>query len=156
MNEVVPFDENADENGDESAVDIPFDPSTLGFPVMLPIELALREHSVRYICESYEPPISREQFEKICQNPVFQKAYEDAQKQLQIEGMSYRLKARMQAEQLLKTSWALIHSEHTPPAVKADLIKHTAKVAGLEPQPNTTVGGAIVPLQINILMGESK
>ena len=124
---------------------VPFDPSILGFPVMLPVELALAEDTPQNICKAYA--IDKATFAKILTNPVFQKAYIDAQKMLQQEGMSYRMKARMQAEELLKTSWLLIHSDLTPASVKADLIKHTAKVAGLEPKE----GGAVaVPLQINI------
>jgi len=124
---------------------VPFDPSLLGFPVMLPVELALAEDTPKNICDAYG--IDRAAFARILQNPVFQKAYTDAQKMLQQEGMSYRMKARMQAEELLKTSWQLIHSDLTPASVKADLIKHTAKVAGLEPKEGATVA---VPLSIQI------
>lgn len=152
MDELIPFSDDEDDTPEEPQFPVvPFDPSSLGFPVMLPVELALRDYPVREICEGYE--IDRDAFERICKNPVFQKAYEDAVKMLQIEGMSYRLKARMQAEELLKTSWEMIHDKLTPAAVRADLIKHTAKVAGLEPKEQSGSGSA-TPLQINILMGD--
>jgi hypothetical protein len=61
--------------------------------------------------------------------------------------MTFRIKARMQAEGLLQTSWHLIHNKDTPAAVKADLIKHTWKVAGVEPKETMA---AITPLQIMI------
>jgi hypothetical protein len=48
--------------------------------------------------------------------------------------MTFRLKARAQAEELLTTSWTLIHSSDVSAAVKADLIKSTVKWGGLEPQ----------------------
>ena len=38
------------------------------------------------------------------------------------------------AEELLTTSWLLIHDPAVSPAVKADLIKSTVKWAGLEPK----------------------
>lgn len=50
------------------------------------------------------------------------------------KGITFKLKARTQAEELLKTSWLLIHSPDTSAAVKADLIKSTVKWAGLEPK----------------------
>lgn len=50
------------------------------------------------------------------------------------KGLTFKLKARSQAEELLKTSWVLIHSSDTSAAVKADLIKSTVKWAGLEPK----------------------
>jgi hypothetical protein len=49
------------------------------------------------------------------------------------KGLTFKLKARVQAEELLKTSWALIHSATVLPSVKADVIKATVKWAGLEP-----------------------
>lgn len=48
------------------------------------------------------------------------------------EGTSFKLKARIQSEELLKTSWELIHGKDTPAVVKADLIKHTIRFAGLD------------------------
>lgn len=128
----------------------PFDPSTLGFPMMLPVELALAEQKPREICEAYG--ISKEKFIAITQNPVFARAYAEAKEMLAKDGMTYRTKARMQAEQLLKTSWALIHDQFTPAEVKARLIMHTAKVAGYEPKEGASVvlGNA---LQININLG---
>lgn len=124
------------------------DPADLGFPPLLPIELALAEASPRQICESYG--IDKSTFQKYVQLPAFVKAYNDAVKLLREEGMSFRVKARMQSEELLKTSYALIHSAHTPSNVKADLIKQTWKVAGLEPRETPT---SVTPLQIQINLG---
>jgi hypothetical protein len=69
---------------------------------------------------------------------------------MQREGMSFRVKARLQSEALLETSWKMIHNQNTPSAVRADLIKHTHRVAGLEPkeQPNQ-----VTPLNIQINLG---
>ena len=57
-----------------------------------------------------------------------------------------------QAEELLTTSWVLIHDPTTSPAVKADLIKSTVKWAGLEPKNDAQavdVGGG-VKITINL------
>lgn len=138
------------ENGATDDFDPParesVDPSLLGFPPMLPVELALGEDPVREICASYG--IDKAAFTKLCANPAFGKAVKDAKEMLAKEGMGFRMKARMQAEALLKTSWALIHSPGTAPSVKADLIKNTFKVAGFEPKESDRA--PIMPLQINI------
>lgn len=124
------------------------DPAEFGFPHMLPYELALGEDSPKELCESYG--IDKERFKQLCKNPAFQKAFHDAKELLAKEG-SFRIKARLQSEALLKTSWKLIHAEHTPAAVKADLIKATYKAANLEPKAGDA--GAANNLQININLG---
>jgi hypothetical protein len=63
------------------------------------------------------------------------------QKELDKEGVSFRLKARLQAEELLQTSWALIHSPATPATVKAGLIKDTVRWAGWDAPPQENGGG---------------
>lgn len=68
------------------------------------------------------------------------------------KGISFRLKAKAQAEELLETTYMLIHNREVSPAVKADLIKSVVKWAGLEPK-NTgedNVGGAGVKITINL------
>lgn len=128
----------------------PFDPSELGFPPMLPIELAMRTAPVAEICAAYD--IDKDQFIDLTRDPLFVQAFKNAQEMLQKDGMSFRIKARMQAEELLKKSWAMIHSDHTPTTVKADLIKSTVRWAGLEPK-NDTGGGLGNAFQININLG---
>jgi hypothetical protein len=65
--------------------------------------------------------------------------------------MTFKLKARAQAEELLTTSWLLIHDPAVSPAVKADLIKSTVKWAGLEPKDNIqTEQGGGVRIMINL------
>jgi hypothetical protein len=124
------------------------DPSRIGWPPMLAIELAMGEASVKDICEAYG--VTRDRFAQLVKLPGFVKQYEDAKKMLQTEGMSFRAKARLQAEEYLKTSWAIVHNPNTPSAVKADLIKQTWRVAGLEPKEGASVGSA---MQININLG---
>jgi hypothetical protein len=68
------------------------------------------------------------------------------------KGITFKLKARAQAEELLTTSWLLIHDPVVSPAVKADLIKSTVKWAGLEPKdsPETANAGGGVKITINL------
>ena len=121
------------------------DPALLGFPPTLPLELAMGEQTRIEILRAYD--IDRDRWNVIRANPVFVKAVQAAVEMLQRDGMSFRVKARLQSEALLETSWKLIHSQYTPSNVKADLIKHTMRVAGLEPKEQAA---AISPLQINI------
>lgn len=123
------------------------DPTELGFPHLLPLELALGESTPREICEQYD--ITKDQFKRMLALPGFIKAYEEA-KNIVTNGMGFRIKAQLQAEELLKTSWALIHNSGTPSHVKADLIKHTWKVAGYEPKDEKGAGAGLGGLQINI------
>jgi len=66
-------------------------------------------------------------------DPIFLKKVEHYQNEVREKGLTFKLKARAQAEELLTTSYLLIHDPAVSPAVKADLIKSTVKWAGLEP-----------------------
>jgi hypothetical protein len=129
----------------------PDDPAFLGFPPMLPIELAMHTAPVSEICAAYD--ITKDDFIALTNDPVFVKAYADAKEALQKDGVSFRLKARIQAEELLKKSWSLIHSDHTPTTVKADLIKATVRWAGYEPKGDGPGSGLGNAFQININLG---
>lgn len=122
------------------------DPTSVGWPPMLPVELALGEATPKEICEAYG--ITREQFVDLIALPAFKKAFVDARDMLSKEGMSFRVKARMQAEALLPTSWAMIHSQWTPANIKAKLIEATWRVAGFEPKESDRAPQQA--LQINI------
>jgi hypothetical protein len=128
----------------------PFDPSDLGWPPMLPIELAMHIAPVPEICEAYG--IDKEGFIRLTQDPLFVQAFKGAKEMLQKDGMTFRIKAKMQAEELLKKSWAIIHDDSTPTTVKADLIKSTIKWADYEPK-TTGPGGGGSAFQININLG---
>ena len=65
---------------------------------------------------------------------VFLKKVGELRGEIRANGMTFKLKARAQAEELLTTSWTLIHSPDVSAAVKADLIKSTVKWGGLEPK----------------------
>lgn len=84
-------------------------------------------------------------------DPVFLKKVEHYRAEIRDKGLTFKLKARAQAEELLTTSWLLIHDPAVSPAVKADLIKSTVKWAGLEPKNEvTTDGSGGVKITINL------
>jgi hypothetical protein len=131
----------------------PDDPAALGFPPTLPIEVAMRIAPIKEICESYG--LSRQDWEDLKCSPMFVQAVGLYREELKKEGMSFKLKARLQSEELLKQSWKLIHSSNddVPPNVKADLIKATVKWAGLEPRNSPDAASVGTALQININLG---
>lgn len=129
------------------------DPAELGFPPTLPLELALREKTPAELCEAYG--LSHEDWDRLRQDPLFIKAVKEYVEELKQDGMSFKLKARMQAEVLLNTSFRLIHAHNddVPPNVKADLIKFTIRAAGLDGSKDPAQQGATGPafnIQINL------
>lgn len=131
------------------------DPAELGWPPTLPIELCLRTGTVKSICEGYG--IERAEWDELKIKPAFVAALTRINDLLTKEGMSFKLKAMLQSEELLKTSWALIHApkDEVPASVKADLIKTTIRAAGLDASldqkgPGNAAGMAI---QINFALG---
>ena len=122
--------------GDKSYGDVAYlgtkveNPAELSFPFTLPIEVALNEYPVSEICEAYG--ISMEQYSLISKSDAFVTALNDAKSMLAKEGMTFKVKAKLQAEGLLTTTWGLIHDIRTPHNVRADLIKSTIRWAGYE------------------------
>lgn len=127
-------------------------PSELAWPPTLPIELALRIATPPEIQQEYG--YSDEEWAMLKEHPLFLKDLADACKMVREEGMSFKLKARLQADELLKTSWRLIHAapDEVPSSVKADLIKATMRWAGYEEKPgvNQLANGTALNIQINL------
>jgi hypothetical protein len=92
-------------------------------------------------------------------DPVFLKKVEHYRGEVQEKGLTFRMKARAQAEELLVTSWTLIHSPDVSAAVKADLIKQTVKWGGLEPKNEADIsangGGVRITINLNQPVEES-
>jgi hypothetical protein len=130
------------------------DPSRLGYPPTLATEIALRQQPVKDICAAYG--ITLEQWKVICEDPIFVKELETAVNELKKDGMSFRVKARLQSEALLERSWEMIHADHdaVPPSVQADLLKFTVRAAGLDGSKDQAAGAGLgTALQININLG---
>ena len=131
------------------------DPTNLGFPPALPLELAARTGSVREICESYG--IDRARYDELRQNSVFVQACQEALVVVSTEGGSFKAKARTMAEAFLTRMWQLSNADldAVPANVQADLMKFVVCVAGLDAsieQKASASGKAVATnaLQINI------
>lgn len=133
----------------------PSDPARLGYPPTFPFEIALRTSSTRSICEAYN--IGEDEWELIRHDPAFLGDLERAVKLVAEEGMSFKIKAKLQAEELLKTSWRTIHDPATPPNVRADLIKATMRWAEYDqpPQKEGTINGGRGAFAINIMFNNA-
>jgi hypothetical protein len=83
-------------------------------------------------------------------DPVFDKKVRHYRDEIREKGITFRLKARAQAEELLTTSWTLIHHPDVSAAVKADLIKSTVKWAGLEVKGDAPESTGGVSITINL------
>lgn len=124
------------------------DPSLLGYPPMLPVELALRVDTPANICAIYG--ITKDEFAVIIGHPVFIKAYQEAIESLKVDGMSFKLKAKMQAEDYLRTAYTMIKDQNTSDAVRADLLKATVRWAGYEAKAVDVGQGSSFNIQINL------
>ena len=87
---------------------------------------------------------------------VFLKKVESYRNEIRDKGMTFKVKARAQAEELLTTSWTLIHSPDVSAAVKADLIKSTVKWGGLEPKNDVIAEGGSGGVKITINLGDQE
>ena len=129
------------------------DPAGLGWPATLPLEVALRTAPLKDICAAYG--LSREEWDALRANPRFIADVQANAEELKKDGMSFKVKAKMQAEELLKRSWKMIHEKYdvVPPSVQADLIKVTIRAAGLDGSKDQAANA--IPqnaLQINIVL----
>ncbi len=145
-----------------NAVAIPFrvqphapnDPLSSLWPSTLPIELAMRDQTPEEICRAYG--IEREEFERLGLNPSFRAEVKAAIEALRKEGASFRVRAQMQAVELLKTSFNMIHNNDCPYPVRAKLIEMTIKASGLDASITGGLGakgGVAQAFTINLNLG---
>lgn len=129
------------------------DPTSLVWPPTLPIELALKTASPGELRVEYG--YSPTEWDALRTNQVFLKELAGACELVRQEGMSFKLKAKLIAEENLKQVWKMIHdnSDKAPPAVvKGKLIELTARWAGFDPRTNgeNGEGGPVNANTLNI------
>ena len=129
------------------------DPSLVGWPATLPLEVALKSHDLGDVLEAYG--ITPERWQTLKVDPLFVADVQFYHDELKKDGMSFKLKARLQSEELLKTAWKMIHDAVTPAAVRADMLKFVVRVAGLDASKDGPASmGNVMGLQININLGD--
>lgn len=128
------------------------DPTSLVWPPTLPIELALKTATPDQIRVEYG--YTEEEWAALPRNPTFMRDLAGACERVRQEGMSFKLKAKLIAEENLKQVWKMIHQDHTlvPAAVKGKLIELTARWAGFDERAaNNQGGGSGGPVNANTL-----
>lgn len=130
----------------------PDNPAEIGaYPPTFPVEIALRVAPLRDICAAYN--ISHDEWLELKTDPVFQRDLTAAVEMVKKDGMSFKLKAQLQADELLKTSWKMIHApaDEVPASVRADLLKFTVRAAGYaEPAEKANANQNTLQIQINL------
>lgn len=108
--------------------------------------------------EGYAAVIARhgvapQQLHTLLQSTAFCTKVETYRRELQESGASFRLKAAIQAEELLKTQWRIIHDPDTPPATAVKAIENVVRWAELEPKktgPEDDIGSRRPQVVVNI------
>lgn len=105
------------------------------------------------ICEAYG--LQHHHLRAIIKDPGFQGRLKKRSDELQQDGASFRLKAQMQAEEMLGTSFAMVHNEAVDPKVRAKLIADTVRWAGYDNQRGDGPAVAGAGITINIDLGNA-
>ena len=125
-----------------SGADLTFDPR-------IAYEIALGLASPSEVFQRYG--VTERRARELIANPVFVSTITKYKEEVAEGGISFRLKAKIQAEDLLSHSYILATDPEVPAAVRADLIKWTAKMANLEPDTkNKGEGGGGAGFTLNI------
>lgn len=103
------------------------------------------------ICEAYDLQFT--QLEHIKKLPSFASRLEEMEKELSKTGASFRIKAGLQAEEYLKTSFAMVQDPTMDPKIRRDLIEMTARWAAYDKPGGKDAEGKGGGFQININLG---
>lgn len=120
----------------------------LSFDPRLAYELALELDSPAAIFARYG--YDTDGIRHLLSHATFKSTLQKYKEEIREGGVSFKLKAKIQAEDLLTHSYALAVDPQTPASVRADLIKWTAKVADLEPKQDKNAVQAGQGFQLNI------
>lgn len=127
------------------------DPARCTWPSSLLVELALKTAPPADLKDHYG--FDDEEWQALRDNPQFIAELGAMCELVKKEGMGFKMKARLQAEAMLETSWRLAHapSSEVPANVKADLIKTTFRVAGFDnKEAASNVNASQFNIQINL------
>lgn len=97
----------------------------------LPFDVAFGE-SDDILCAKYN--LSPAALEALYLNPAFRREVSDQQTIIREEGITFKAKAKLQAEMYLENLHDIVVSEATAASVKLDAIKSMVKWAGYEPK----------------------
>lgn len=129
------------------------DPSKVAWPSTLIMELALKTASPKELKEHYG--FDDDEWLALRENPVFIRELSAMCETVKQDGMSFKMKARLQAEGMLETNWRLIHAptSEVPAAVKARMMETTFRMAGYDSKGTDAAVGAAGMFNIQINLG---
>ena len=117
--------------------------SKITWPARLPFDVAMGESDEK-LCVIYG--ITKEQLNDIMFVDAFRRAVADHKREIAENGITFRKKAKIQAEEYLVDMHDLISDVETPPSVKLNAIQSIVRWAGLEPEKDK---GATVNVNTN-------
>jgi len=109
------------------------------WPVRLPFDLALQVYDDEEVFQRHG--ITPERALKLINTPAFVNSIKVWREFVTKEGISFKTKARMAAEDLLMQAYVIATDPTIPAGTRLESIKWHAKVAGLEPNPKDLEGG---------------
>ena len=112
--------------------------NTAPWPSRLSFDLAMGD-SAEAVMERYA--IGPSQMQYLFLNPAFQLELQNHKERILAEGISFKTKAKLQAEDYLTDIDELIHDPETSPAVRLDAIKSVVTWAGYGEKKSDSVGG---------------
>lgn len=127
------------------------DMTEITWPVRLPFEIALGKTSLPTLLAQFN--LTPEQWEALSNNSLFRRAVSLEMKEMQENGLTFRRKAQVMAEDYLMLIDSWIHSADTPLGTKIDLVKYTVECGDLRPKKDAAAGQAAgngFNIQINI------
>lgn len=128
----------------------------ISFDSRLPYDLAIGASDEREIFLRYG--LSQEQAALLKEHELFKMSVAAASQELKESGMTFRLKAKVMAEDLLEEAYMIATDPLSPTAERVKLIQWAAKMADLEPAPKDKaqavgIGGGGFNLQIVLQQG---
>jgi hypothetical protein len=118
----------------------------IDWPPKLAMDLALGD-THDHVIEVYG--LTADQLDSILHNPAFRREVAKHEREIRENGVSFKQKARVQAEEYLIEIHNLINDPLVPPSVKLDAIKSVTKWAGLEPAPEKAQTQNVTNVQVN-------
>lgn len=119
------------------------------WPPKMTFDLALGD-SPETVCERYQ--ITPEQYDRYIYHPAFRREVSEHQREIRENGVTFKEKAKVQAEMYLQDLDDLVTDTRVSPAVRLDAIKSVVKWAGFEPtkDANQTTNVPQFNIQINL------
>lgn len=99
--------------------------------------------------------LTPDQLQLLVSNPIFREDLKRMREEVREKGLTFKVKSRTMAEELLKTTWDITQDPTTSPAVKADLIKAVVEWGDLRPRKEGGGDNAGGGVRILINLGEN-